>query len=51
MKNEQQIFTSLQQQRKPVSNAVLNTLEDEEIAESLLREIVRKKLRFIAKKG
>ena len=51
MKSEPQIFTSLQRQRKPVSNATLSILEDEEITESLLREIVRKKLRLIIKNG
>ena len=51
MKKEPQLFTSLQRQRKPVSASVLNALENEEVTESLLREIVRKKMRLIVKRA
>ena len=51
MRKELQIFTSLQRQRAPVPNQVLDTLEDEAVIESLLREAVRACLRLIAKKS
>jgi hypothetical protein len=49
MKKEPQIFTRINRQDVPVSDAVLDTLEQEELAESLTREYIRELLTEAAK--
>ena len=44
MKKEPQIFTTIDAQDVPVSDAVLDTLEQEEIQETLMRECIRQVL-------
>ena len=41
MKNEPQIFTRTDDQSVPVDDAILGALEQEELAESLIRECIR----------
>jgi len=41
MKREPQIFTTIDAQDVPVSDAILDTLEQEVVQETLLRECVR----------
>jgi len=44
MKREPQIFTRIDDQDVPVSNAVLDVLEQEEMTESMVRAYIRQLL-------